>query len=155
MRALSPGVNDTTTAVMCVDYLSAILVRLAQRPTPPSLRFDQGVHDGAPAALRVVGVEQPFGPFVDTAFDQIRAFAGANAGVLLRLLSAIESVGGATDVIDRRLVLARHVHAIGEVVERTIAAPVERVRLAARIEGVLDGLRRADDPALFAGSAAQ
>ncbi len=155
MRALSPGVNDTTTAVMCVDYLSAILVRLAQRPTPPSLRFEQGVHDGAPAALRVVGVEQPFGPFVDTAFDQIRTFAGANAGVLLRLLSAIESVGGATDVIDRRLVLARHVHAIGEVVERTIAAPVERVRLAARIEGVLDGLRRADDPALFAGSAAQ
>jgi len=25
LRALSPGVNDTTTAVMCVDYLSAIL----------------------------------------------------------------------------------------------------------------------------------
>jgi uncharacterized membrane protein len=31
LRALSPGVNDTTTTVMSVDYLTAILVRLALR----------------------------------------------------------------------------------------------------------------------------
>ena len=31
MKALSPGINDTTTAVICVDYLTAILVRLATR----------------------------------------------------------------------------------------------------------------------------
>ncbi len=30
LRALSPGINDTTTAVMCVDYLTAILARLGQ-----------------------------------------------------------------------------------------------------------------------------
>jgi uncharacterized membrane protein len=29
LKALSPGINDTTTAVMCVDYLTAILARLA------------------------------------------------------------------------------------------------------------------------------
>ena len=29
MRALSPSINDTTTAMMCVDYLTAILARLA------------------------------------------------------------------------------------------------------------------------------
>jgi uncharacterized membrane protein len=29
LKALSPGVNDTSTAVMCVDYLTAILARLA------------------------------------------------------------------------------------------------------------------------------
>ena len=34
LRALSPGINDTTTAVMCVDYLGAILVRLAPRSIP-------------------------------------------------------------------------------------------------------------------------
>ncbi len=36
LRALSPGVNDTTTAVMCVDYLTAILARLAS-PSGPYL----------------------------------------------------------------------------------------------------------------------
>ena len=29
LKALSPGINDTSTAVMCVDYLTAILARLA------------------------------------------------------------------------------------------------------------------------------
>ncbi|MCB9540481.1 MAG: DUF2254 domain-containing protein [Myxococcales bacterium] len=153
MRALSPGINDTTTAVMCVDYLSAILVRLAGRPTPPALRFERS--DDAPPALRVVTIEQPFGPFVDAAFDQIRAFGGANAGLLLRLLGALETVGAATDALDRRLALARHVHAVADVVDRTIAAPIERVRLEARMERVLAGLRRADDAALFTVSAAQ
>ena len=34
LKALSPGINDTTTAVMCVDYLTAILARFAPRPIP-------------------------------------------------------------------------------------------------------------------------
>jgi len=29
LKALSPGINDTSTAAMCVDYLAAILARLA------------------------------------------------------------------------------------------------------------------------------
>jgi uncharacterized membrane protein len=34
LKALSPGINDTTTAVMCVDYLSAILARLTIQSEP-------------------------------------------------------------------------------------------------------------------------
>ena len=34
LRALSPSVNDTTTAVMCEDYPTAILARLASRGIP-------------------------------------------------------------------------------------------------------------------------
>jgi hypothetical protein len=36
------GINDTTTAVMCVDYLAAILARFAVRRIAPSHRFYQG-----------------------------------------------------------------------------------------------------------------
>ncbi len=42
LKALSPGINDTTTAVMCVDYLSAILARLAPRQTPSLYRYEEG-----------------------------------------------------------------------------------------------------------------
>ena len=42
LRALSPGINDTTTAVMCVDYLTAILARLASRNIPSSHRYEEG-----------------------------------------------------------------------------------------------------------------
>ena len=34
LRALSPSINDTTTAVMCVDYLTAILAQLAGAEHP-------------------------------------------------------------------------------------------------------------------------
>jgi uncharacterized membrane protein len=40
MKALSPGVNDTSTAVMCVDYLTSILARLTVRQFPPLYRYE-------------------------------------------------------------------------------------------------------------------
>jgi uncharacterized membrane protein len=42
LRALSPSANDTTTAVMCVDYLTAILSRLTSRSIPSPYRYKDG-----------------------------------------------------------------------------------------------------------------
>ena len=42
LKALSPGINDTTTAVMCVDDLSAILRPAGVRPIPSSHRYEEG-----------------------------------------------------------------------------------------------------------------
>lgn len=38
LKAMSPGVNDPTTAVTCVGYLRAILVRLTERAAGPAVR---------------------------------------------------------------------------------------------------------------------
>ena len=58
LRALSPSTNDTTTAVMCVDYLTTILSRLASRNVPSSHRYEDG-------KLRMVTalVSVPLGPW--------------------------------------------------------------------------------------------
>jgi uncharacterized membrane protein len=42
LKGLSPGINDTTTAVMCVDYLTAILARLADRQLETPGRGEAG-----------------------------------------------------------------------------------------------------------------
>ena len=68
LKALSPGVNDTSTAVMCVDYLTAILARLAVRQFPPSHRYDG-------ESLRVITIAPTFEGLLAEAFDQIRASA--------------------------------------------------------------------------------
>jgi uncharacterized membrane protein len=34
LKALSPGINDTSTAVICVDYLTVILARMAPGNSP-------------------------------------------------------------------------------------------------------------------------
>lgn len=40
VRALSPGINDPFTAIVCVDRLSSALCRLARSDMPSARRFD-------------------------------------------------------------------------------------------------------------------
>ena len=82
LKALSPAVNDTTTAVICIDYLSAILCCLAKRPSCSSYFYSNG-------KLRLVDEQQRFEDFFDLAFNQIRQNAGGNVAIILRQLNSI------------------------------------------------------------------
>jgi uncharacterized membrane protein len=100
LRAISPAVNDPSTAINCVDQLSRILIRFASREEPESLRYD-------PPGLLRVGIPWPgFDRLVDAAFDQIRLYARADVAVSLRMLRALGDL--ATTIPDRavRLTLA-------------------------------------------------
>ena len=83
LKALSPGVNDTSTAVMCVDYLTAILARLACREFPPSHRYEEDT-------LRVIAIVPTFEGLLAEAFDQIRDSAAGNVAIMARMLGAID-----------------------------------------------------------------
>ncbi len=85
LRGLSSGVNDTTTAVMCVDYLTAILSRLATRDIPSSLRFEEG-------ELQVITIGPTFASLVADSFDQIRGSAHGNLSIMLRMLGALSTI---------------------------------------------------------------
>ena len=136
LRALSPSTNDTTTAVMCVDYLTAILVRLARRNIPSSRRYEEG-------ELRVIAIGPTFGGLVAESFDQIRGSATGNVAVMLRMLGALETVAGLTASPSRRRVLRQEVEAIGELAARTIESPHDRARVESRLTGVREALATA------------
>ena len=141
LRALSPGINDTTTAVMCVDYLAAILARLATRPIPSSHRHEEG-------ELRVITIGPTFAGLAAESFDQIRASAKGNVAVLLRLLDAIEVITGLTTSTSRRQALGDQAHWIAELAERTIESPHDRARFESRLARVREALKR--EPVLVA-----
>ena len=119
LKALSPGINDTTTAVMGLDYLGAILVRLASRQFPPSHRLDQG-------ELRVIARGPSFSSLLSEAFDQIRQNAAGNTAVLARMLQVLETIAGRTANLRRRQALRRQAELIAEMAERTIPSPHDR-----------------------------
>jgi uncharacterized membrane protein len=119
LKALSPGINDTTTAVMCVDYLGAILVRLASRRFPASHRFDAG-------ELRVIARGPSFESLLAEALDQIRQNAEGNVAVLGRMLQTLEIIVGQTTDYQRRLALRQQAELIAAVAERTIPSPHDR-----------------------------
>ena len=136
MRALSPSTNDTTTAVMCVDYLTAILARLAARDIPSPYRFEDG-------ELRVIAIGQTFTSLVAESFDQIRTSAAGNVALMLRMLGAVQTIGRMTDSPVRRRVLREQLDWIAELAERTVASPHDRERFSRRKAAVLRaGTRR-------------
>ncbi|MBA2378188.1 MAG: DUF2254 domain-containing protein, partial [Blastocatellia bacterium] len=65
LKAFSPGINDTTTAIGCIDNLGEIVGEIARRQMPAKVRSKDGVP-------RVITLTPDFQEYVDTAFDQIR-----------------------------------------------------------------------------------
>ena len=126
LRSLSPGINDTTTAVICVDYLTAILARLTVRAIPCTHRHEEG-------ELRVIAIGPTFASLVAESFDQIRSSAAGNVAIMLRMLGALQTIAGLTANPGRRQVLREQVECIAELATRSIASPHDRARFESRL----------------------
>ena len=136
LRALSPGINDTTTAVMCVDYLTAILARVAAQEIPSS-------HLSVNGELRVIAIGPTFASMVAGSFDEIRANAEGNVAVMLRMLDALETVAALTSSPSRRRVLREQMECVAEVASRTVYSPHDRTRVEIRLSQVREAFEMA------------
>ena len=87
LRALSPALNDETTAAEAIDYLGAVLARLAARPPAVTARCLDG-------QLRVIAPAPDADALVALAFDQIVRVGAASPQTLRRVLSALATVRG-------------------------------------------------------------
>jgi uncharacterized membrane protein len=135
LKALSPGINDTTTAVTCIDHLGVILGCAADRrlegPSPPG-RGAEGLEIDAPTFAELLG----------GAFDQIRRSADANVTVLQRQLTTLAMLAGRTRSPRRRGALREQIRRVEEASERTVPAAHDRAELrdlAARAAAELAG----------------
>ncbi len=82
LKAISPAVNDPTTAISCVDQLSRLVIRFISREMPEPLLYDlKGV---ARVYIRWIGLDR----LLDSAFEQIRMYSKADIAVSMRLLRA-------------------------------------------------------------------
>ncbi len=133
LKALSPGVNDTSTAVMCVDYLSAILAQLSGRKFPAPFRYEG-------EELRVIAIAPTFETLLIEAFEQIRGSAEGNIGIMARVLSAFEVLAELTTMPGRRHALSEQVRLVAEVAGRTAEAGHDRDRMARRLLEVREAL---------------
>ena len=82
IRALSPAVNDPTTAVQALDQIEDLLVRLAGRPLSAGRACD------AAGRVRLVYPSPSWEDFIVLAFDEIR-YCGANSIQVMRRLRAL------------------------------------------------------------------
>jgi uncharacterized membrane protein len=90
LRAMSPAVNDPTTAISCVDQLSRIIIAWVSRRPPPSRYYVP------PNIPRLFVPWMNLDGLLDTAFGQIRHYAAADVAVSLRLMRALSDIASAT-----------------------------------------------------------
>jgi len=94
LRAISPAVNDPTSAISCIDQLSRIMIRFASRDPVEPLVFDP------PGMVRVSIPWISFEGLLNSAFEQIRLYAKGDVAVSLRLLRALADVACTTQNSD-------------------------------------------------------
>lgn len=122
LKALSPGVNDTSTGINCIQFLGDIVGVLARRKFPLKIRS----HDGTP---RVIVLAPTFKDYVETAFDQIRISGKANIAIFEYLTEAISYVATCTDEVSRLKVLRKQLQLIEEFGEQTLQTEYEKEKL--------------------------
>ena len=102
LKAISPAVNDPTTAITCVDQLSRILIRFASRQPPDELLYDP------PGIVRVSIRWIHFERLLEAAFEQIRMYSKTDVAVSLRLLRALCDIAASTPDPEYRRILVEH-----------------------------------------------
>ena len=84
IKAMSPGINDPATAVTCIAYLRAILIRLTERAPAATMRSfpDQ--------ECALIARQRRFGEYLE-AILQINRYVGGDAWVIVELLQALQA----------------------------------------------------------------
>lgn len=101
VRALSPGTNDPFTAMTCIEWLGATLIRVAGRRIPSGWRYDEQ------RQLRIVAEATDFSDIAAAVLNQIREYGSKSVSVVIRLLNVLKKVGSHLQrKSDRSLLLA-------------------------------------------------
>jgi uncharacterized membrane protein len=114
IRSLSSAVNDTFTALTCIDWLSAGLGRVSGRV------LDEGVYRDAAGNVRLVESDPSYARMVNRAFDKIRQASSAMPAVLIRLMDSLGSIMLDTTSVEQRIVLRRQADMVLRLSEATV-----------------------------------
>ena len=138
IRALSPAVNDTFTALTCIDWLCDGLCRLGRRPLPGR------VHRDDLGEIRVIEPGTSYERMVNRAFDKVRHAGRGMPAVALRLAGALATIADVTT--GHGTCLARQAAMVLRSAEESIPDPGDLAPIRARCAAVLTRLPGAYQP---------
>jgi len=112
IRALSPAVNDTFTALTCIDWIGDSLCKVTGRWQPTR------VHRDASGTVRLIATQTTYQRLVQRAFEKVRQAGRGMPAVMIRQLDALAKIMERTAAPDDGQVLLDQ------------AAMIERLSLA-------------------------
>ena len=110
IKALSPAINDPTTAVQTIDQLEDLLRRLG------SAELDAGDVADADGALRLVFPTPTWEDYLTLAFDEIRHFGSSSVQVMRRMRSALVGLADSLPSQERVEAVRRYLEHLDRVI---------------------------------------
>ena len=135
IKALSPAINDPTTAVQTIDQLEDLLRRLG------AAELDAGNVEDENGSLRLVFPTPTWEDYLTLAFDEIRQFGSSSVQVLRRMRAALVGLAESLPSEDRAQAARRYLEHLDHGIE---ASPfdVEDQRMARQEDRQGIGLSR-------------
>jgi uncharacterized membrane protein len=131
IRALSPAVNDTFTALTCIDWLGDSLCRISAQWRPA------GVYRDRSGYIRIITAEPSQERLVQRAFEKIRQASAGMPAVMIRLLEAVVKIMADTSSAGQRRVLVDQANMIQRAAERSVPEKADREDIQRRYEAVM------------------
>jgi uncharacterized membrane protein len=130
IRALSPAVNDTFTAMTCVDWLGDSLCKIVKRWHPVR------VHRDGQGFIRVIAAQPSYERLVQRSFEKIRQASMGMPAIMIRQLDAIAKIMIETTGPAQRRVLLDQAAMIQRASERTVGEEADRADVRRNFEAV-------------------
>jgi uncharacterized membrane protein len=120
IKALSPAINDPTTAVQALDQIEDLLLRLGRR------RLEIGAYRNTAGKLRVLIPYPSWEDFLRVGFDEIQFYGASSIQVMRRMKALVNEL---IDVLpeERRAALVYWQARLQSTVERTFGDQEERM----------------------------
>lgn len=128
LRALSPGINDSLTAISCIDWLSSSLGRMVNKRFPHAYLEDQN------GIMRIKKPEFGFADAANTMFHPLRQNARGNVMVMLHLLETISRILLVSKNDQHSQALFHHAILILETAKESFQSPSDRNELDKHFE---------------------
>jgi uncharacterized membrane protein len=125
IKALSPAINDPTTAVQALDQIEDLLIRLGRR------RLEIGAFYDAQGKLRLLVVFPAWEDFLRLALDEIRLYGATSVQVMRRMKALVSELISILPE-ERRPALREWQDRLRSTVERSFSD--QQDRLAASVE---------------------
>jgi uncharacterized membrane protein len=150
IRALSAAVNDTFTALTCIDWLSAGLSRVSGR------ELAEGIYRDSLGRVRLIEFDTSYARMVNRAFDKIRQSARGMPAVIIRMMDALTAIAEQTTSAEQRRILVRQASMILTAAEESVPEESDREDIRGRYRRMLSSAGVDEDGgALTAESSAE
>lgn len=134
IRALSPSMNDPSTALACIDRLGAAFIRLGRRTIPSPYRYDDECR------LRLIIYPVSLADLIEKTISPIRQYGHTGVPVVNRLLDTCALVIPHLTDSDALTTLEQQVIAIEEGLWSSLPQQLDRDHVRARLLAVRTAL---------------